>query len=485
MGTQTNPEVAAQPNARRVTRRWPLISGVSALLLAIALGVVVAVRDNGMPLAIDTEWMDELVENRAPVWEVLSLLMNSLGGGIIASIIVPVLIGLALVLWKRPWAAAYYLLATLLTAAVVQLLKQLFGRARPEDILVSVDFGSFPSGHVANAATMAFTLAILFPRLWVWIAGAVYTVVMMISRTYLGAHWLSDTVGALLLGIGVAIVVWAPLASRIDGEREIARRDPASIPAHRLWQRMRLAGRTFHEKFIVESRSLDRVSRRQYYRLAAAMVGVGAVFFTLLLVSVLTDSGLTVLDPPVREFLEGMRGPVLTAVMIGLAVIFGPVALPIIVFVLILAWGFLGKHAWRPLLLAATMATGVILAQLIGRSVGRDRPPVEQMLFGPDTTFSFPSGHVLGASDFVLILAYLLVSRRPSVRATVIAIAVAVLCIVAAAVSRLYLGYHWTTDALASVALSLMIVGLAIALDTWRTVRRAERAERAELAMSD
>jgi len=62
------------------------------------------------------------------------------------------------------------------------------------------------------------------PGLWIWTARAAYTAVMMISRTYLGAHWLSDTIGGLLLGIGVAIMVWAPLAAKLDGERELRRR---------------------------------------------------------------------------------------------------------------------------------------------------------------------------------------------------------------------------------------------------------------------
>lgn len=216
-----HPEVAATSRAKRVRRVWPLVSGLVALGLVVGLGSFIVVRDHGMPLPIDTLWMTVLAENRTLVWQSVALVTNYLGAGVVASFIVPSVIIIALLLIKRPWAALYFLIATVATGGTVQLLKHFFGRARPETIIVNVDFGSFPSGHVANAAVMAFVLAILFPRVWVWIAGAVYTVLMMVSRTYLGAHWLSDTFGALLLGVGIAIVVAAPLAAKIDGERRI------------------------------------------------------------------------------------------------------------------------------------------------------------------------------------------------------------------------------------------------------------------------
>ena len=101
----------------------------------------------------------------------------------------------------------------------MQLLKVTVGRARPEDMLVQSDPGSFPSGHTANAATTAVALGfIFFPRIWVWVAGSAYAVAMALSRTYLGAHWLSDTIGGLLLGAGVAVLVWAPFAFRLAAE---------------------------------------------------------------------------------------------------------------------------------------------------------------------------------------------------------------------------------------------------------------------------
>jgi len=222
MTTPRHPEAAAQPRARRVSRWWPALSGAIALGLAVGLGVLIVVRQQGMPLAIDTAWFNDLTENRAPVWDAVALVMDALGGGLVASLLLPAVICVALLLARRPWAAGYFLAASLATGGVVQVLKHLFGRARPENVLTNLDFGSFPSGHVANAAVTSAVLVLLFPRLWVWLAAAAYTVVMMLSRTYLGAHWLTDTVGALLLGIGVAVLLWAPVAAKLDGEHNLA-----------------------------------------------------------------------------------------------------------------------------------------------------------------------------------------------------------------------------------------------------------------------
>lgn len=45
----------------------------------------------------------------------------------------------------------------------------------------------------------------------------------------------------------------------------------------------------------------------------------------------------------------------------------------------------------------------------------------------------------------------------------------------------LYLGYHWLTDTLASVALAVAILGAVITVDTWRTTRAAPTTTTAEV----
>lgn len=203
--------------AARIQRRWPLISASVAVGLVLVLGVIIAFRP-AEPFAVDLRWMAEVVEHRSPVWTVPALFFNYVGGGLLGSVVIPVVIFALLLAFHRPWGAAFFGIASVLSVICVQVLKHTVGRARPSDILVTSDTGSFPSGHTANAATMAVVFAILFPRVWVWCAGAAWSLLMAVSRTYLGAHWLSDTIGGLLLGAGVAVIVWAPLAYRLAEE---------------------------------------------------------------------------------------------------------------------------------------------------------------------------------------------------------------------------------------------------------------------------
>jgi undecaprenyl-diphosphatase len=200
-------------------RRWPLVSGAGAVFLAAALGLLAAQRNRNLPFSFDTEWMDELLEERSVWLDTPARLMDWLGGGLVGVIVIPVAIVAALCVARKYWGALYYATAALLSVALVQALKAGFDRPRPEEILVISDAGSFPSGHVANAATMAVVLAIILNRWWVWFAGIAYVVLMALSRTYLGAHWLSDTIGGALIGAGIAVVVWAPFATRLRRER--------------------------------------------------------------------------------------------------------------------------------------------------------------------------------------------------------------------------------------------------------------------------
>lgn len=205
-----------------------LVAGLVLVALSCGLGFWVFTRGEN-PFAIDVWWNAFVADWYSPFLTGFSRVMNWVGGGWFAVLAVPLGGALALVLVRRPWAAAYFLAAEAASAGAVQALKHLFGRVRPEDILVIADHGSYPSGHVANSATLAMAAFVIFPRVWVAVVGGVWVVLMAFSRTYLHAHWLSDTVGGALVGAGVALVVAAVFVVPMTRESARAAVKAASI----------------------------------------------------------------------------------------------------------------------------------------------------------------------------------------------------------------------------------------------------------------
>lgn len=197
------------------TRRPFVLAGVVALVLTVGLGALVMVRET---LGLDEGWMAEVLGWRGPVGETVSRVFDFLGGGWFAIFAVPIGVAVVFVLARRPWHGLAFVLASAVAAGVCQLLKAGFGRARPEEILLPLDNGSFPSGHATNAAAIAVILGLFFGRAWVWALGMLYLVAMAFTRTYLGAHWVTDTVGGALLGAGVAVLVWCLLLPQLRRE---------------------------------------------------------------------------------------------------------------------------------------------------------------------------------------------------------------------------------------------------------------------------
>ena len=96
-------------------------------------------------------------------------------------------------------------------------------RPRPAGGLVAADVGSFPSGHVMATLAAGIALTVVFARPGrrrrpaALVAGG--TLVMIWCRTYLGVHWLTDTVGSVLLAAGLTLVAWWLAASALERER--------------------------------------------------------------------------------------------------------------------------------------------------------------------------------------------------------------------------------------------------------------------------
>jgi len=203
-----------------MNRRMLLWWGVGLLALATAVGALVVFAYPQTP-GFDRWWNDTIAGARADWMLDFALVLNWIGGGWVAILGVPVLAILALVIAGRWRGAVFAALCFAASAGAVQLLKQLFGRARPEDMLVASDYGSFPSGHTANAATIALVVWVLFPRVWTAIVGVLWVLAMALSRTFLSVHWASDTLGGALVGAGVVLVLAAwllPWAQRAKAE---------------------------------------------------------------------------------------------------------------------------------------------------------------------------------------------------------------------------------------------------------------------------
>lgn len=116
--------------------------------------------------------------------------------------------------WKKFKRESFFTLACMLSGLVILGIKSLINRPRPTTAFVRVvevnHFKSFPSGHVLSYVLFFGFLIFLMARLEnisTWIRNVVTNVsgFLMISipfsRIYLGAHWLTDTIGGFILGL--------------------------------------------------------------------------------------------------------------------------------------------------------------------------------------------------------------------------------------------------------------------------------------------
>ena len=134
-----------------------------------------------------------------------------------------------LALRRRWWNLAAFTAAVVLSEVLIGVLKGAYERARPPESLVVTTGASFPSGHaVAASATVAAVIALVPPgrrRAWWAPAAVAFSILMGLSRAYLGAHWLSDAVAGILLGISCALVtalMIGQIQRRVEGRQGAA-----------------------------------------------------------------------------------------------------------------------------------------------------------------------------------------------------------------------------------------------------------------------
>jgi len=119
---------------------------------------------------------------------------------------------------------------------------------------------------------------------------------------------------------------------------------------------------------------------------------------------------------------------------------------------------------------AALWGAGGLNAAL-KQMIRRPRPAYASAILGPESGFSYPSGHAMESLVLYGMLAYLVVSlwtRRAAIRIAVICAAAAL--IGAIGLSRMYLGVHYFSDVAAGYAAAL--VWLSACLAGFEIVRR-------------
>jgi undecaprenyl-diphosphatase len=207
---------------------------VAALVLLTAAGVfaaVVAADPAHPPTAGLDHWWLATVQGWQQPWltragVVISYLAGPWGGTVLVAIVVFVL----LLRRRWWWTALFVALTEAAGSGASQLIKHLVRRPRPPHPLVRADFGSFPSGHVITtvAVGLALTAALARPaRRPVWLAGtALAAVIMILTRTYLRAHWLSDTFEGVAVGAGLALLLWWWFTPKLAAGRRRPRRRP-------------------------------------------------------------------------------------------------------------------------------------------------------------------------------------------------------------------------------------------------------------------
>lgn len=184
-----------------------LVVGVIATVLFVGLRFAVELSGSA-PLPIDQAWDDAMSALANPVGVIVAW-VPAIVGGTIGMIVIGVATTIVFLVVRRPWDALNVAAAIALVVLIGAPLAAVIARSRPADSLAETVATSFPSGHTAVATTIAVTLALILRRRWVWVVGAAWVVLMMWSRTYLHAHWLSDVVAGFLEGVAVATLVWA------------------------------------------------------------------------------------------------------------------------------------------------------------------------------------------------------------------------------------------------------------------------------------
>lgn len=153
-----------------------------------------------------------------PRWvEIMFRDLTSLGSHAVLAVVAVVAVGFLLASGKR--AAALLMAVSVGGGALLSAgLKSLYQRPRPDLVthLAEVSSASFPSGHAMLSAVTYLTLGALLARVqpqqrlkaYIFSVALALTIVVGLSRVYLGVHWPTDVLAGWVVGAAWAILCW-------------------------------------------------------------------------------------------------------------------------------------------------------------------------------------------------------------------------------------------------------------------------------------
>ncbi|RUT32606.1 phosphatase PAP2 family protein [Arsenicitalea aurantiaca] len=203
-------------------RTWPLflVGMIGALGLAMLVDVYLSTAAQASPVGI-LAFFEQLTDWGKSDWILIPALAMGVVSGLLALVIPKRTPKLAL--WQMTQVFGFMFIGVGLPGLVSAIMKRLIGRARPELLetagpfqfqtsIFDYAYQSFPSGHATTIFALAMVIAFLSPRWLPWVMGFAFMV--GISRIYVGAHYPSDVVGGLIVGILGAYLVRNAFASR-------------------------------------------------------------------------------------------------------------------------------------------------------------------------------------------------------------------------------------------------------------------------------
>jgi membrane protein DedA with SNARE-associated domain/membrane-associated phospholipid phosphatase len=196
----------------------PLGLELAALLALLATGTFVfllvghVILESPLP-AID-QWAFDVVDRlRMDMLDDLAKVLTWLGAFPVVAAAALATAGWAL--WRRRVVDAVGLLAGLaLTRLTVNIAKDAYDRPRPPGSLVDTMLSAYPSGHALQAVTLVACAVVLVRggvgwavRIAAVTVAAGLVVVVAVTRVYLRAHYLTDVIGGVALGVALWALV--------------------------------------------------------------------------------------------------------------------------------------------------------------------------------------------------------------------------------------------------------------------------------------